>query len=575
MGTREPTLSLPRTSTFLGVNREGWIQWAITLVTAALVISTLLPIVYQSLRDRALYDPGGVLTLANFAELLADTRFQRVIVSSLEFAALTTLISVALGTLMAIAVGRTDVPGRHVFNDVLLWPMYLSPMVVAFGWVLMYGPAGYVTTWARQALGLSWNLYTIPGMALAAAVSETPLAYLYCLNTIMVSDPSLEDAARISGARPVRVIRSVTLPLMRPPVLYSAVLIFTTSLELLSIPLILGNPVGIDFFASFIYTKGLLASRPDYGLIGAAAVVLLLAVFILVFLQGRLLGNTARFVMVRGKAYRGQIFRIGWLRWVAFALVLGYMLVGAVIPIAGLLARAFTTVLTPLVPPWSFLTMDNMRLVFSYPSYVRSIWNSLLISLVGASLTTGFVILVALVAHRSSFRHRRVLEFLALAPRAIPGIIIGIGFFWAMVLLPPFGYLRNTILALVISFGVRYIPSAYGAISPMLMRIGPELDQAARVMGADWWTAARRIVVPLLRGATFSSFVLLFVSFMKEYASAAFLVAPGSEIMGLTMLQLWLQGDVGPVAALSTVQVAIITAVVYVGRRVLGVRVYA
>ena len=560
----------------LGIRKEHLIQYGVAGLTACLVLAPMLPVLYTSLLDRPLYDPGGIVSLDNYIRLFSDPAFHKVIGNTFAFATLTTLLSVVLGVVMAVLIGRTDLPGRSVLGEVLLWPIYLSPLVVAFAWVIMYSPAGYVTLFVKHRLHFQpWNLYTIPGMALVAAVALMPIAYLYCSSSAAVADPALEDAARSVGAGPLRILFSVTLPLMRPPILYSTVLIFTIALEALSIPMILGGPVGIDFFASFLYNRWLGGTQPDYGLVGAAAVVLLLLVTGLVLLQNSLLRETARFVTVRGKATRPHVFKLGWLRWILFAFICLYMLLAALLPMAGLVMQAFTKFLTPLVPPWQFLTLENVTVVFSYPAYVRSITNSVLIALIGGVLTTLFVALIALVAHRSEFPFRRVLDFLAVYPRAMPGMIVGIGFFWALVMVKPLGTIRNTIWGLMIAFGVRYLPTAFGAISPMLTKIGTELDYAARTVGADWWTTCREILFKLLKPALYSSFVLLFIQLIKEYGSAVFLVAPGSEVMGLTMLQFWVQGETGPVAALSLLQVGITMVFVFIGRRAFKEKIYA
>ena len=127
----------------------------------------------------------------------------------------------------------------------------------------------------------------------------------------------------------------------------------------------------------------------------------------------------------------------------------------------------------------------------------------------------------------------------------------------------------------MIAFGVRNLTMAYGAISPMLTSFGEEIDGAARTVGADWWETCRKILLRLLRPALSSSFAILVISLIKEYSPAVFLVAPGSEVMGLTMLQVWHQGFPGPVAALSLVQVGIITVLVLTGRKFFKVKLYA
>ena len=556
-------------------DRGKLLQWGVALATLFLVAAPLVPVMLQSLLSKPLYDGVGGLTGANYAALFTDATLRSSVANSLVFAFLTTVIALVLGAGAAIAVGRTDVPGARFFGELFLWPLYLSQLVMAFGFSIMYGPSGYVTL-AAQAVtgGTPWNLYTMGGMAVVAAICEAPVTFLYCLNSTRMADATLEDSARIAGAGSLRTLWSVTLPLMRPALVYSAILNFTLALELLSVPLIFGGPVGIHFLSTFLYDEGIGASTPRYGLVGAAAVALLAIVTLLVWLQGRLLTNIGRFVTVKGKATRPRRFPLGWLRWPLALVMLVYTAFAVLAPLAGLALRAITTFLTPLVPLGDVLTTDHLKMIVSSTTYVRSITNSIAIALVGGALATVFVGLVAIVTQRSPFRHARALEYVALYPRAVPGLVVGLGFLWAMIVFRPLGALHNTIAILVLAFTMRYLPTGLGAVSPALLQISPELDRAARVSGADWWTTSWAMVMRLLKPALFSAFAVLFICFFKDYATAVFLFAPGSEVIGTTLLSFWIQGDAGPVAALAMVQVLITFAFVYGVRAAFGVRVY-
>jgi iron(III) transport system permease protein len=557
------------------VDRGTVIQWAIAIFTAVLVLAPIVPVILQSLMGKPLYDGVGAFTAANYGELFTNATLREAVVNSLLFAFLTTILALLVGAGAAIAVGRTDVPGARFFGELLLWPLYLSQLVMAFGFSIMYGPSGYLTLAAQAAAGVTpWNLYTIGGMAVVAAICEAPLTFLYCLNSTRMADPALENAARVSGAGSIRTLWSVTLPLMRPALVYSAMLNFTLALELLSVPLIFGGPAGIHFLSTFLYDEGIGASTPNYGLVGAAAVALLAIVTLLVWLQGKLLSNIGRFVTVKGKASRPRRFPLGWLRWPVAALLALYTAMAVLAPLVGLALRAVTSFLTPLVPVWDVWTADHLKMIMSSPSYVRSITNSLGISFFGGALATLLVALVAIITQRSSFRHARALEFLALYPRAVPGLVVGLGFLWAMILFPFLGPLHNTIAILVLAFTMRYLPTGLGAVSPALLQISPELDRAARVSGADWWTTSWAILMRLLKPALFSAFAVLFICFFKDYATAVFLFAPGSEVIGTTLLSFWIQGDAGPVAALAMLQVLLTFVFVYGVRVAFGVRVY-
>jgi iron(III) transport system permease protein len=557
------------------VDRGAVLQWAIAIFTGALVLAPLVPVILQSLMAKPLYDGVGAFSAANYAQLFTSRELREAVANSLFFAFLTTILALLIGVGAAIAVGRTDVPGGKLFGELLLWPLYLSQLVMAFGFSIMYGPSGYLTLAAQAAVGgAPWNLYTIAGMAVVAAICEAPLTFLYCLNSTRMADPALENAARVSGAGSIRTLWSVTLPLMRPALVYSAILNFTLALELLSVPLIFGGPVGIHFLSTFLYDEGIGASTPNYGLVGAAAVALLAIITVLVWLQGKLLSNIGRFVTVRGKASRPRRFALGWLRWPVALLLALYVVLGVLAPLAGLALRAVTSFLTPLVPIREVLTTDHLKMIVSSPSYVRSVTNSLGISFFGGALATLLVALVAIITQRSPFRYARALEFVALYPRAVPGLVVGLGFLWAMIVFPAFGVLHNTIAILVLAFTMRYLPTGLGAVSPALLQISPELDRAARVSGADWWTTSWAILMRLLKPALFSAFAVLFICFFKDYATAVFLFAPGSEVIGTTLLSFWIQGDAGPVAALAMLQVLLTFVFVYGVRVAFGVRVY-
>lgn len=566
----------PQYRSVLGVRRESVVQWAVFVGVFVGVLAPIVPTVFQSLLDHPLYVARKAFTLQNYVNLFTHHHFGSVVLHSLEFAVLTTVIAVVIAVVLAILVVRTALPGGRAIGALLLWPLYISPLVLAFGWIIVYGPAGFFSIAVQRVLGhVPWNLYTIPGMAVTEAVAMVPIAYLYCSGALRLADPSLEDAARTCGAGPLRILRTVVLPMLRPPMIYGALLIFSTSLETLSVPLLYGRPVGISLFASFIYVEGLQHSPPDYGLLASASVVTLGFMGLLVVLQSMLLRNAQRFVAVRGKAARPRLLDLGRLRWVGLVFAWLYLLFGPLLPIVGLVVRSATVVLTPLVSPFKVLATKNYATIFSYGSFVHSIVNSVVIALVGAVATSLIAALAVVVARRSNFRLRRTLEVAALSPQVVPGLILGIGFFWAFAFVPGLGAVSGTLLALIIAFGVRSLPAAFGAIAPLMMQVGEELDNAARSVGADWWRTFSRVLVRLITPAFLAAFVLLFVQMIKEFTPAVFLATANTQVIGTTMLQLWLNGDTGSVAALAVIQIAITTVFVLLARAVLKVRTHA
>lgn len=555
--------------------RAVLIQYGLAIFTLFLVLAPLVPVLYQSLLSVPIYEAGGTFDFSAYWRFVGSSAFHTAMLNSFVLAAGSTVVGTVIGLFIAIAVARTNMPARKFVSGAMLLPLYVSQLVLSVGWFIMYGPAGYMSLEMQDLFGfVPWNLYTLAGMSAVAGILAAPLTFILCIGSLRLIDASMEDAARSLGAKPPRIVWSVIVPIIRPALVYSAMLNFIGGLELLSIPLIFGRPARMLFFTTYLYnSRG--GTVPDYALIGAAASFFLLLITALVLLQARLLRKASRFTAIRGKASRPKLFELGRWRWVAAGLVLAYLVLGLGLPLLGLILRAFVEFLTPLMAPWKLLTWANFDIIFGNPIYIRSITNSVLIAGVGGALATLFIALVAVVIHRSEFRFKKPLEFVALYPRAVPGMIAGLGVLWAVLWVPFLSPLHGTIWILIIAFTMRNIPTGYGAMSPVLLQIDNDLDRSARSVGADWWTGVRSVVLPIAKTGLFSTYVLMFLSFFKEYAAATFLYTRGSEVIGISMLEFWGIGEVGPAAALGVIQFFVTCLFIFGARKILGVKLHA
>lgn len=546
------------------------IQYGMFLLTIILILGPLTPLVYQAFTDKPLYDTGESFTLSNFINVFSSPTFQSATLNSVLFAVMATVVSQLLGALQAILLSRTNMPGKRLIGTVVLWPLFISPLVIAFGWNILYGRAGYGTQFFSATVGyVPWNTESLFGMALIAGILNAPITFLYCRGAMMLSDSSVELAAKVCGARPMTILRRVTLPLLLPSIVVSGAINFTSALETLSIPLIFGEPAGITLLMPLLYKQALRSATPDYGLVAAAALCLLAVVALLIWLQSRLLGDTRKYNSVSGKSTRQGLLDLGTLRWPAAILLGSFVVVFVIFPMGAIMLRGFVSVLTPLIPIWEVLTLQNFVTIANSEKFRRAVVNSLLLATFGGAIATGFAMMVAIIAYRSNFRFKTQMEYIAMVPRAVPGMIAGIAFLYTILMVPGLGALRTTLVIFVIAYTARFLPTALGAIFPNLAQIGPDLDRAARTMGADWWTATKRVVLPLMVPSLLSAYVLIFVQTIREYSMALFLVAPGSEVISISLLQAWAQGEVGTVAAMSVVQTVIIAIAVFVSSRFL------
>jgi iron(III) transport system permease protein len=286
---------------------------------------------------------------------------------------------------------------------------------------------------------------------------------------------------------------------------------------------------------------------------------------VLVALRRWAVGSEARFVTTSGRAVLQPLPLRAW-RVPLLLVVFVYLAVTTFAPVGGVILAAFVSILTPLISPFHLLTTHNFHTAFTDPVLKHSITNSIIVAAAGSLLTTGLIAIATLVAHRSRVVLRHGLRFLMLYPRSLPGIIISLAFFWSFLFFdPPGGWVRNSLIGEGIALAVRGIPLAYMVMHPSLTRIATELDDAARIAGASWWTTARRIVLPQLRPAMLGSLLILFVAIINDYEAAIFLAKPGTELMGVEMLRTYAQGTEGPVAAMAVIQLGITFVVLSVG----------
>jgi iron(III) transport system permease protein len=565
IGPMTATAQLVRSRRRTGAPEES-LQWLTWLITGVLVIGPIAPLLYASIRDRPLYLHGGVFTIAPYRQLLSDPAFWRAASNTMAFGALTTAFAVVGGVTIAILCSRTDLPGRRVIGWLTIAPIALPPLGVLLGWIVVWGPGGYAANLLSHDLGVgSIDLTSIPGMAIIGGTTLIPIVFLICQASLSRTDASLEDAARSAGAGPYRTLASVTVPMLRPAALNAGLLVFALAIETLGVPLLLGQSRNTYFVSSYLYTTWSNASSPDPPSVSAGAVLLLAFASLLLVLRNRLLGAESRFVSVASRAGVRHRLPLGRIRHVLAAAVLIFLLLATTLPLVGLALMSVVVILTPLEAPWHLLTMSNYHAVFNAPIFTRSIMNSLTIALIGAAGTTILVALATLVAHRSPFRLRKSLQFAVLYPRAIPGIVLGMGFFWAYLLFdPPGHFLLSSYWGILLAFSVHCLTLAYLVLYPAMARIGRGLDNAARSVGATWWTASTRIVLALMWPAILAAFLIVFVAILNDYEPALFLVKPGNEVMGVTMLQLFEQGTIGPVSALAMVQLVMTVAVALV-----------
>ncbi|AYZ64184.1 iron ABC transporter permease [Burkholderia multivorans] len=541
----------------------GMLRW---IVIAVLTVAVALPlgfILFQSLLSAPFFDANRTLGVDGFRFIFSDPDFWSAVKNSFIIAGGMLFISIPLGGILAFLMVRTDLPGRRWLEPLLLTPVFVSPMVLAFGYVVAVGPVGFYSVWFKELFGaesVPWNVYSIFAITLIVGLTHVPHVYLYSSAALRNLGSDVEEAARVTGARPFRVALDVSLPMTMPALLFAGVLVFFLGFEVFGLPLVLGDPEGHLVLATYLYKLTNKLGVPSYHLMAAVAVCIVAITFPLVLLQRRLLKTANRFVTVKGKAGRTTVLPLGVWRWVALAIVAAWLALTVIVPISGIVLRAFVTNWGEGVALAEVLTLANFVELFEQDNLVRAIVNTLGIGVIGGAIAIGFYSLVAFAGHRRHDWATKLLDYLVLLPRAVPGLLAGLAFLWIFLFVPGLRELKNSMWSIWIAYTVVWLAYGMRLIQSALLQVGPELEEAGRSVGATRGRVSLDVTLPLVRFGLLAAWLLIFMIFEREYSTAVYLLSPGTEVIGALLVSLWATGAVDQVAALSVINIAMVGA---------------
>jgi iron(III) transport system permease protein len=549
-------------------------RFIVIALMALVVLAPLSLIFYQSFLDAPFFDSSAKFSLFAYDFVLTDDEFWSAFWTTLLVAGGMTVIAVPVGAVLAFLMVRTDLPARGVLEPMILVPIFVSAVVLAFGYVVAVGPVGIFSTVAKSAIGFTpWNLYSLTSLIVIAGLTHVPHVYLYASAALRGLGSDLEEAARVAGANPLRVALNVSLPMVLPAILFAGVLVFFLGFELFGLPLVLGDPQGLLVLTTYLYKLTNKLGVPSYQLMAVVVVAIVVMTAPLVYLQRRMLRQAQRYVSVRGKGLKIAPLKLGPWRWPAFTLIMLWFAFTVIIPLAGITLRSFVVTWGEGVNLLDVLTLAHYREVFEYPNVLRGIVNTLAIGVIGGAVAVLCYTAIALAIHRWNSGWTRLVDYLAMVPRAMPGLVAGLAMLWVFLFVKPLNPLKATLISVWLAYSVVWLAYGMRIVSGTLLQVGPELEEAARTTGASEIRVARDITVPLIRYGMMASWLLIFLIFVREYSTGIYLLGPGTEVLGSLLVSLWGAGSVDLVSALSVVNVVMIGVGLAVALR-LGVRLH-
>jgi iron(III) transport system permease protein len=526
-------------------------------VAAAAAVLVLYPIFFLVQASLNVGDPEAKpptdYGFDNFAGLpqYSEILFNTVAVS---FAA--TLMALLFGFVTAWILSRTNVPGRHVLEQLMAVPYYVTPLLGAFAWSLLGAPESGFVNQIWRALGGEGYLIDIAtpwGIAWVMALFEGSVAFVMIGAVMKSMDPALEEASQIIGAGRLRTMLRVTLPLVAPGVLGAAIFVFAEMLGSFSAALVLGFPNRFYVITTAMYQ---LVSQypPRIPLAAAMGVSLFAVMFAMLFVYRRIVTSRS-YVTITGKAFRPRVMDVGALRFVLLGVCVLYIALSVVLPLLtlGYASVQKIAVAFPAAANW---TLDNYRTATTMNAVRSALANSLLLGFATATIGVVLMGLLSWIIYRSRVPGSGLIEYVVMFPQAVPRLVFAFGMMWAWLIFPIPIY--GTLWLLLIAYLTVFLPLGIRTISGVMLQIDRTLEESAQMCGAPWAYRIRTVTMPLLRPGLLAAWLLLFIASVRELGASILLMGPNSKVITPTIVESWFASSAELTAAMALIQTLVV-----------------
>jgi iron(III) transport system permease protein len=532
---------------------------AMTILSAVLLfIIVVIPIsmiIYNA------FFVDGHFDLSMFIQVIGNPDNLGAMKNTIIIAVAVTFFGTIIGLFYAWLLGRSDIPCKGLMRSLFTIPYMFPPFFGAMAWDLLLSPrGGYFNRWLMQTFHLSsapFNINSLGGIIFVEVSYYFPFVFMQVVSALERMDPTLEESARIAGAKQGYVIFKITLPLVMPAISAGALLILISSLAHFGVPSILGFSKNIYTLPTKIYA---LISRGGGSFEGirqgaALSVVLVFVVSIALIIQ-KLVLSSGSYDIIKGKSMRPTLIKLRGAKYPLLIIAILSLVIIVLVPLVMIilvgLLRAYGL---PLIP--KNFTLKHYMSILNNKGTVDSIKNSLFLSVSAGIICMFLGVMIAYVINKIKPKGKEVLEIISILPYSIPGTVLAIGVIlaWSGAL----GVnLYNTIWIILVAYMARYLSFSMKSASASLQQVHSSLEDAARACGASHMESLKDVTLPLIRPAMISGFFLIFLPAMRELTTSVLLYGPYTRTLGVQIYALRDAGMIPQASALASIAILII-----------------
>lgn len=498
----------------------------------------------------------GDLTLYHWQKMFASgvtsqKTFYEPFCNTMVVAFLSCILAILIGGFFAWVVTRTNIKCKGFISTVFVFPYIMPSWTLAMAWLNFFrnsriGGAPGIFTVLTGIETANWFAYGIFPIIMVQGMHYAPFAYILIGGILRNMDANLEEAAQLLHASRLRIMMKVTLPIVRPALLSTFLLVFSSTMSAFAVPSFLGTPVRFNVLTTQMY-RTLNGMNPGYGYI-MALVMIVIGVGILMLNQW-VTGRRKSYTTITGKSSNISLVNLRRMRTPLTVILVIVLLMVAILPLVSFAIESF--ILAPGDYSPSNFTAEfwigegRADIANSEPGILRNksiylgLWNSLKLSVL-VSLIAGTVGILAgySIAKRRGSHLATAVNNLTFFPYLMPSMAFG------AIYLSMFAVRRGFIPALYGSFAllvivgaVKYLPFASRSGINAMLQLSGEIEEAGTILGVSWWKRMTRIIFPIQKSTFISGYLLPFISCMRELSLFILLVSPSTRILTTLLFQ--------------------------------------
>ncbi|MGO5049129.1 ABC transporter permease [Dysosmobacter sp. Sow4_B12] len=493
----------------------------------------------------------GDFTLYYWKYMLASKLSKAVLweplLHSLFCGAMTTLISVPLGSVLAWLMIRTDLPGKKVLGLLVTVPYMIPSWTKALAWLAVFrnktsGADGFLC-----GLGIpipDWLAYGPIAIILCMSMHYYAFSYIQVSGALRSINSELEEMGEIQGANKAQILRHITLPLIMPSVLSALVMTISKSIGTYGVAANLGNRIGYYTLAT---KMRVFIDQGPQGVGYAMSIVLVgLAALILMGNQ-RIIGVRKSYATVGGKGGRSTLMPLGKAKKPMMAFLFVFLFLAMVMPFFVLIMETFQittgagygldnlTLYNWIGTPDKAVKYTNYPGIFRHDEFWSALWNTVRLSLIASIVTAFCGQFLGYISSRGRGKwYGNLTEQLVFVPYLMSGVAFSTMYF-SMFSRPHFGglipSLYGTFTLIILTSVVKHFPFASRSGTANMLSISVELEEAADIAGASFWKRMSSIIIPLAKNGFISGFMLVFISIAKELDLIIIMMTPTTRTL--------------------------------------------